>query len=156
MAKNNNPSYEEVFWKVESKDIQIHGIDKPKIVSAIEIEGVSSGGGEGKAFTKSFQFNAADHPVWSVMTFDWFWFTPKKVMIQGRGAVGLWYFNSDWVKVDQTTTPTGESGRLIFLEDWAALFLASLLEFTNDGFTVTVRDQTDDFFFFYATCFSNI
>ena len=95
MAKNNNPSYEEVFWKVESKDTQIHWIDKPKIVSAIEIEGASSSSGGGWAKTIIF-----DRPSWEgtwVQLFDWFWFTPTSYTIiawSNYWSISWWAY--DW------------------------------------------------------------
>ena len=100
MAKNYNPSYEEVFWKVESKDVQIHGIDKPKIVSQIEIEGLSSE--TAWSLTKALYFTKW---VWSwlwILPFVWFWFTPTWYNIK---AYALWLStNTDWYSDSTYTT----------------------------------------------------
>lgn len=151
----NNPSYEEVLWIQKKEDKSIYWINKPKLISQIEVEW-ESWGVEWKAYTLWIQINAADYSIWEVVSFEGFWFKPKKVMIQWNWTVWLWYFDYLWEKSDSTTTLSSESGHLIYLENWAALFSAFLLDFTDDWFRITVSNKTNDSFFFYATCFSNI
>ena len=126
------------------------GLNSEKINPDIEVQW----GTQSKAESLSFSINWGT--VWSETTFSWFWFRPKKVMIQWRWAVWLWYFNADWVKRDQTTTQIWETWDLIYMEQWAFILAWTLKEFTDDWFIVTWNTTDSDIFFFYATCFSEV
>jgi hypothetical protein len=153
-----NPTYEEIFWIKEAKINLLPWINAPKIVAEIEVEGNSWWGG-GQAETTLLQFDATPYSVGQVVTFNGFGFKPKKVIIQGSSWVGIGYFNANGDKRDQSTNRNSETGYLMYLDNWGGtwdLFQASLLDFTDDGFRVTIWSKTNDYFFCYATCFSNI
>ena len=100
MAKNNNPSYEEVFWKVESKDTQIHGIDKPKIIGAIEVEW-----GGGSSWNNSW-LEFYSMPIWASWTINcWgFWFTPTRYLIKAwLDTSNQFWASSNWSYVNWST-----------------------------------------------------
>lgn len=156
MAKNNNPSYEEVFWKVESKDTQIHGIDKPKIISAIEIEGAASSSGGSKILT--FTRPSTD---WSWnFSFEWFWFTPTKYdIVAWRNATWLacssmWWYDSDWNEWCLTFRPNGSSQsetasstsvlRVFYTNAWGGDTRASHNSFTADWIWLTFNASAEN------------
>jgi len=127
-------------------------VNSTKINPDIEIEW-SSGWGWWQAESQWFSV----WPVfWAETEFTWFWFEPKKVMIQGTNTVWIWFFNANWTKRDQTTTLTSESWHLIYLDNWTNILKWFLKEFTSDWFIVTWDSPPSDFYFFYATCFSQV
>ncbi len=98
MTNKNNPTYEDVVWTVEDRTVPIKGIDEPKIVSDIEIEGWGSWGAS--SAIKRFHFTS-----WSwVQSFEWFWFQPSHYVIQAWNTGNSDYgSNSYWTFIDWTT-----------------------------------------------------
>ena len=162
MAKNNNPSYEEVFWKVESKDIQIHGIDKPKIVSQIEIEGVSSSWGWSE--TLSF-IRPASTWTWT-QSFSWFSFTPTRYDIvawrswdaTGTGTLlnchSICSYSSTWAERGMRVNPnwalqsecwtTTSLVRVLYSSAWWGQTRASHSSLNSDWITLNFIDSAED------------
>lgn len=129
-------------------------INSTKINSDIEIEWSSSW--STSWWIAETTLNNLWPTFWTETEFTWFGFTPKKVIIQWASTVWLWYFNKDWVKRDQTTTKTSESWHLIYIDNWGNILKWFLKEFTSDWFIITWDSPPADFFFFYATCFSEV
>lgn len=157
-----NPTKEEVFGETPKVDEQIHWIDKPKIVSQIEIEGGWSGWG-GNIRTIEID---RDWSLWTWdFTIDWFWFKPKYVKIKAiysssPTAWSEWEFSDEWVTGgfitywQWTWEVKTTAARIIYCYQWTSSSIQAwyLKSFDSDWVTVWFTTSWSFTIKLFVTC----